>query len=682
MTGSVMNTDVPVYFLELPFAIVLGIIPATSLLFFITTAFSHFRLGIMGSSLLAGLAVSALLILALLVWMEQRSLQGLHIAQIKQWVLDLRSRFKAATKPAALMKKWYVFAFWIFILLSIYLLFYYVFYTQEGVIFSGSSVVSDYGPHLANISSFVRGDNYAPTDYPVYSGAGMRYHFFFFFFCATLHALGLSLTAALNLASALGLLAFSMLMGVLAVYFSKNKTALFWIQPLLYFQSSFAWINFLGDALLKKVYQGKSLLSQIFANKNFIGGQMNDAWGLWNMNVYANQRHLLFAFAAALVVVIIFLPTLQGSFGKANSKPSMQNYWQSRWFSKAAWLPEERALWKHFLAAALILLCLPYWHGAVTIGLLLLLFALAFPARSKLLYLLAACIALFTSLFYSRLFAGGADKVVSFRFQFGFLSEDKSFWGMLQYLLVLLGPSFPVLFVMPFVMRGRVRRSLCIAAVLPLVFALSVSLTPDINVNHKYILMTRLLLCLPLVACLIRLWSASKGAFAWQRLGGRALALLLGFFLMFSGMLDLFPYLNKNREPYALDTQTALVAWLEKNTNERAIFLTPTWFYNSFFYTGRQSWYAYPYYAWSAGYNSVQREQEYFSLLGGFDNDLASFVELINRDRIAYALIDNDMRINSPYLNEDFFIQNFPLLVEFQDREGIAVYDLRPYLED
>lgn len=87
---------------------------------------------------------------------------------------------------------------------------------------------------------------------------------------------------------------------------------------------------------------------------------------------------------------------------QASAKEKFSEFWLRR----AAWLPT-RAQGRLLFATCLILFCLPYWHGAVTLALLLLLLGMAFPARAKLAYLCAALVTLGATLLYSRFFAGG-----------------------------------------------------------------------------------------------------------------------------------------------------------------------------------------------------------------------------------------------------------------------------------
>ena len=83
-------------------------------------------------------------------------------------------------------------------------------------------------------------------------------------------------------------------------------------------------------------------------------------------------------------------------------------------------------------------------------------------------YLGAAALSLGATLLYSRFFAGGAQNLVSWQFHWGFLSQDKSPAGMFDYLMTLLGLAWPALIVLPFLMQGRIRKTLSFALWLPL----------------------------------------------------------------------------------------------------------------------------------------------------------------------------------------------------------------------
>ncbi|MDQ9826211.1 hypothetical protein RFZ44_23210, partial [Acinetobacter sp. 163] len=53
-------------------------------------------------------------------------------------------------------------------------------------------------------------------------------------------------------------------------------------------------------------------LAEAFAeNTSFIGYTLNENWGLWNFNVYLNQRHLAFGLLVVSVAVWIYMDALE-----------------------------------------------------------------------------------------------------------------------------------------------------------------------------------------------------------------------------------------------------------------------------------------------------------------------------------------------------------------------------------
>lgn len=74
-------------------------------------------------------------------------------------------------------------------------------------------------------------------------------------------------------------------------------------------------------------------------------------------------------------------------------------------------------------------------------------------------------------------------------FYWGFLADNKSISGVLWYLVEISGFFFVGMIVAAvFLKRGQ--RAVLMGCLLPMAFAFLVSLTPDINVNHKYVMIS------------------------------------------------------------------------------------------------------------------------------------------------------------------------------------------------
>src|SRR3989338_4090020 len=120
----------------------------------------------------------------------------------------LRSLFKTSYPEIALI----IFA----ISFSTFLMFF-TFHKEQGDIFIASKAWSDFGSHIPLIRSFSFGSNF-PTEYPLFPGQPINYHFLFYFFVGLIEKAGVPIDYALNIPSAIG---FSGL--ILFIYFVAKK---------------------------------------------------------------------------------------------------------------------------------------------------------------------------------------------------------------------------------------------------------------------------------------------------------------------------------------------------------------------------------------------------------------------------------------------------------------------------
>ena len=176
------------------------------------------------------------------------------------------------------------------VILAVFLtwIMFYVFYIKDGVLYSGYTVYGDYAPHTAMMRSFSLGNNF-PTQYPHFGGQDVKYHFMFQFLVGNLEFLGLRLDFAYNIVSILALLAFLMMLYNLALRITGSFAASVMTIVFFFFRSALTFFHFVLEHL-----QAGDLMETFRNNMNFIGYTPNENWGLWNFNVYLNQRHLAF----------------------------------------------------------------------------------------------------------------------------------------------------------------------------------------------------------------------------------------------------------------------------------------------------------------------------------------------------------------------------------------------------
>ena len=316
----------------------------------------------------------------------------------------------------------------------------------------------------------------------------------------------------------------------------------------------------------------------------------------------------------------------------------------------------------------IILFLLPFWHGSVFLAALMLLFCYALISDNKFSLLSGATLGLLYAFLQSKIFSTGAPLPQNI-FHLGFISEDTSLRGVLAYILELTGILLPILIIV-FIVNRELRLWIAISS-LPFIFSFLFSLTPDVTVNHKLIMISIILWSIPLAKFLLDLPRLSV-----KRLRKAFLCLttvLLILVLTVSGLYECLVFRNLSKIHLAIPISSELCDWIEENTAPDAIFLTAPYSYNKFFLSGRRAWYGHPYYAWSAGHDTLIRESQLYSLTASSDPvDYKNFFEAETIDAI---LVDDEMRRHPDFpLNEEIIAALFPLAASFADEDNSRIY--------
>lgn len=533
------------------------------------------------------------------------------------------------------------------------------FFMRDSVVYAGATVFSDLSPHTALTRSFGVGAN-IPAQYPHFGYAGMRYHFFFYFLSGMLNLMGLPLDWALNLPSMFGTIGFMQALGF-AAWLLSGKLSAWPLTILLFaFRSSFSgfWL------MQQKMQEGLTFfqaLGELQAAKQYAGPLLHDDWGLYNLNVYANQRHLLWGLALAFYFILLCLRTLPED---AHIKSFIK---------KETWLRGPEPIWLPYI----FLFCFPlaFWHGSATICMLLILAFFALFAEKKIAYVYLAAVTAAGALFFLFLLRdgyGGGQALGSSLFHWGYILEDRSAGGVLLFLLTLYGPAFIFMLAAPFVFPKRSQKIAALSFFLPMLFGLTISLTPDVTVNHKYFMMTGLFFIPFIAAMLSKLAEAGKYA-PWRRLAAAGLILLLTF----TGVTDFWAYKNQSTWRITAKTRDSFTDWIYEHTDPDVVNITPPWAFHAYFLCGRQSYYGHSYYAASAGYPVGERLEEIKNFLAapaGHEEALRAYAK---EHKLAYLLIDNGWRQRDDYyINEKALAEIFPQAAAFPEYDGLIIYDL------
>lgn len=582
-------------------------------------------------------------------------------------LLHLKAKKKQLQKPAAICKKGksYI-AEGIFLLLCFILttfLMVYTFHVKDGNLCIGYTVYSDFSPHMSMIRSFSYGNNF-PTWYPYYAGIDVKYHFMFQFLAGNLEFLGMRIDYAFNVPSIISLLFVFMLLYVLTVKITGKRVA-GWIAAILFaFRSSQSLFTFLSET-----QEGESAWQRLKDNTEFLGYTTNENWGLWNLNVYANQRHLALCLAMMLLVLILVLPKLYATFDmyremKKQPDVNFMEYFKATFFTKEGWMPGD---YKLAIFIGLLAGASAFWNGAALIALLLMLFFIAAFARNRLDFVIMAGISGGLSILQSKIFM--QESAISAQYYFGFIAENKSLWGAADYILRLIG-LLAIMVVAAFLYYKGVKRYLIFVFTTPFIFAFTVSLTVDPTVNHKYIMMSCMLLDV-MVAGFIADFMKKRDVVRY--IGGGVLILLLTA----TGIYDTYSIYVRNGEgrEVSLDLDAPVTEWVHENADSKDIFLTAPYTVNPITMGGAMLYNGWEYFAWSAGYDTAYRDEQTAAMYSAATSE--ELMNLVEANDIAYIVVDSDARSQDGYtVNEDVIAATYEsVYTEGEGEYRCTIYD-------
>lgn len=551
------------------------------------------------------------------------------------------------------------------------------FFIKDGDLYVGVSVFSDFSPHIGMIRSFSYGNNF-PTSYSHYAGSDIKYHFMFQFLVGNLEYLGLRIDYAFNIPSILSFISAFLLLYLLALKIT-GKIGVGILACLFFaFRSSKALFTFLSQ-----VPKGTGVIQALNENTAFIGETPHEDWGLWNLNVYANQRHLAFGLGLIFFIIILFLGRAYGmnetiknlaawlKDGKEKTKINFGTLIEYIFFSKEGWEVDNL---RYSVVSGILLGSLSFFHGSAVIGCLLVLFIVAIIAKHRLEFAILAIITIVIALLQTSFFIDGS--AVGFEYLFGFIAENKTIFGVASYLERLLG-ILPLVLLVGFCLQGFVDRHIMLAFTLPLIFAFTVSLTVDVTVNHKYIMLSCILLGIYAADLVIKILERGE----WVvRLAGFALIIALTA----TGIYDFMTVVKKNtpENSIVLDLEDPLTKWIDENSVSKDIFLTSNYSINQVVLGGAMLYQGWQYFGWSAGYDTMYRDSMVKQMYEA--SSPSELDRLVKKNNIRFIIVDHDNRYSLDYSLNEENIRNTYISVYTQG-EGdwkISIYDTRLLIND
>ncbi|MHB1454834.1 MAG: hypothetical protein ACYCYM_12900 [Saccharofermentanales bacterium] len=546
---------------------------------------------------------------------------------------------------------------------------YYTFYTDKGNIVLRGGAWSDIMYHHAFIRSISLGAN-VPTTYPYFADTEIHYHFMFNYFGGKLAQFGMSTINALNITSALGFAAMLILLFELGrTYFRSNAvgvlTALFMVL-----HSSAAAFKWAYGHSIAETLQKSGWLKDV----NYEG------WGLFNFNVFVNQRH--FAFGLAFCVFVVLFMIL-----KAKEMPEKDDSTGIRGSLK----------WKAlgpFVLLGLSIGIFPYWNvivASICIGFIGLHAISEFNLNRSYSYrmLAAALIAVVLVLPQLLMFKSGDTVLTGYpMFQPGYEIQNFGLLTFLSYYYKVLGVKFLLILAAVFFIDQNKRGDYLIFLI-PFTMANIWQFGKVQYDNNKLMIISLMFANMFAAYLIVRIYQLA-GQWAKKfgngkpdglaRLSGvfKGIAVVLTISVILAGVIDLYALKNMGKINIK-DSDSSLRSWIVDNTEPDAIFLTGNFIpYGDNAITGVTLSGRMLYCVRNDVDSSVDIAARMANIprIYTFADGLEETITLIRKENIDYILIDSVLRSTTEFkVNEAMFSSNFQL--EYTGRneyEGQDVY--------
>lgn len=509
----------------------------------------------------------------------------------------------------------------ILLLFSFWLMFATFSYSNESMLVA-SKAWSDFGSQIPLIRSFSFGNNF-PVQYPLFPGEPIRYHFLFYLIVGLFEKTGLRIDFALNLTSSLSFFFLIAMIFLVANKFFKNKKIAIMSVIFFIFNGSLSFVEFFKNHPLSlNTFRDIANLST-FPSFGPYDGKIVSAF--WNLNIYTNQRHLALSFGLVLLTIYIF-------------------------YSKV------EIIKKTILTSTISFFLLFLNEAAFAINLVWIAFFSFFYFKKKLAILLPLLFSVSIFLILKN------NPLNSIQLYYGFLSSQPfSFGSFLEYWVFNLGLYLLLIPLSFLIIKERKVFKFSIPLLILFFIPNLVKFSPDIINNHKFFNFF-LIVSSMFVSNLLH--------FIWKKgILGRFLSLVLFLFLILSGIIDLMPIKNDYKISIADFSKDPRIAFFAK-TNPKSITLNSTGLYHPASLAGRYIFYGYPYFAWSYGYNTVQREKTVVEIYRASSKEKAC--DLLEKNNISYVeLSETPEKFIQP--NREVW-ENFNKVYSY--KSGFVVYDV------
>lgn len=512
-----------------------------------------------------------------------------------------------------------------------------------------SKVWSDFGAHIPMIRSFSHGDNLTRMsqglmpEYPLFPEAPIRYHFLFYFGVGILEKIGIRIDWALNALSIIGFAGM-----LIAIYFVAKFLTSDWRVGILtwmftLFNGSLTFVEYFRTHSVS--FETLKTLIHLDEFVSFAPWKAGNISAFWTLNIFTNQRHLAFAFA----IFFLFLLTLMTS----------EHLKQKQQF-------------KHILPWGIVLGLLPFFHQPtfIALGIACLWYVLIFPKLRIPLIIMGVITSVIAIPQLTLLSKGQGTVTVAIGY---LINKPFTVPSLLIYWWQNIGGHL-ILIPIGFILSPKRIRKYLFPAFFFFAVGFCFQFSRELAANHKFfnlfLILGNIFSAIAIVKCIDLIDSIKPIAI---KIIAHALPIFCIFFLTFSGIIDVLPIANDRTITLKDVGANQTAEWFLNNTKPNAIIATASFFNHPASIAGRKLFLGWPYFAWSAGYDT---EKRLFTDLKAIytPTDLPSLCKLLTEFSISYVTFEEN-HMEELSFNEPFYANRF-LLAYSSPSNDIRVYDV------
>ena len=506
---------------------------------------------------------------------------------------------------------------------------------QLGNLEIATKVWSDFAATIPLIRSFSFGHNF-PPQYPLFAGPPIRYHFIFFSAVGLLEKMGVKLDWALNSLSILSFFALLLAIYFLSKELFKKRSVSVLSCIFFLFNGSLSFLEF-----FRKNPISSHTLSDIVQNTSFPSFAPYDGSNLvsafWSLNIYTNQRHLAFAYAFFLMFILIVYKALKKKGGLSLNKS---------------------------LILGILAGFFPFLHLSVFVMIeisLFILFVISPNIRKGL--FISALISLIIAL--PQIIYMGVSVTNTDFFRPFYLVSNPTFLSLIKYWFYNLGFAI-ILSPIGFLLAKRRQRKIFLPFLSFFLIGNLFRLSPEMAANHKFFNLFLIGANMFAAYSIYRLWK--------YKTVGKIIAIFYVFVMTFSGIIDIFPIKNDVYSEIKDGKNNEVEQFIVDNTPKDSVFVNASYIYDPASLAGRRVLLGWPYFSWSAGYDTDER----FNLLKNIleSSDLEYSCSLLKNAGVNYIEIQNPTPIEGIEINYNFFKEHFNKIFSSSEN-NIYIYDAK-----